>query len=374
MVTPNGRAITIPFGPVCGPRVAPQFFVTADLGVLPAGVYDVTVTYTGSDTPFAQAKLVVQDADPAFVVAPNVYSGAGDVTISSYKILSCDLSSPCPLPVIRFDNVAATNARFTGQNTITVTPPPHAVGVVDVTMEQAGGTSVSHAAFEYYTPSPTPDPAFFERVLFPVASSGPGAFGAQWQTELALYNGNPFPFTVMGGAAGPQANESVILYLSSEPAGESGFVLRQSMRNANFSLRVRDLSRDATDFGTAIPVVRESGFYDRPFSIVNVPADPRYRVALRLYAYDGTPRLELRIVSMQNPPKELADSFVTVEPFFGSLHAFAYIGDLLKEFPQLAGNGPLRIEVSGANPETTAWAFVSVTNNDTQHVTVISPQ
>jgi len=55
------------------------------------------------------------------------------------------------------------------------------------------------------------------------------------------------------------------------------------------------------------------------------------------------------------------------------------ISDLVARYPQLAGAGPLRIELrrefdtdfGPADPGI--WGFVSVTNNDTQQVTVIAP-
>ena len=46
--------------------------------------------------------------------------------------------------------------------------------------------------------------------------------------------------------------------------------------------------------------------------------------------------------------------------------------DLATRFPELAGKGPLRIEI-GEPSSRAMWALVSVTNNETQHVTVIAP-
>ena len=55
-------------------------------------------------------------------------------------------------------------------------------------------------------------------------------------------------------------------------------------------------------------------------------------------------------------------------------HAFAFIGDLLAEHPEVVGKGALRIDISPFEPATRAWGYVSITNNDTQHVTVIAPE
>jgi len=40
----------------------------------------------------------------------------------------------------------------------------------------------------------------------------------------------------------------------------------------------------------------------------------------------------------------------------------------------LAPGNPIRIEVRAPEGGSRFWAFVSVTNNQTQHVTIISPQ
>ena len=45
--------------------------------------------------------------------------------------------------------------------------------------------------------------------------------------------------------------------------------------------------------------------------------------------------------------------------------------DLLTTFPEIAAQKRVRVEVTLGSR---LWAFVTVTNNQTQHVTVISPQ
>ena len=54
---------------------------------------------------------------------------------------------------------------------------------------------------------------------------------------------------------------------------------------------------------------------------------------------------------------------------------YAQISDLVGAFPQLAGKGPLRILIGAvAKGQAPFWGFVTVTNNDTQQVTTITPQ
>jgi hypothetical protein len=42
--------------------------------------------------------------------------------------------------------------------------------------------------------------------------------------------------------------------------------------------------------------------------------------------------------------------------------------------PELAGSERIRIEIEPLDGRAEYWAYVSVTNNATQHVTIVSPQ
>lgn len=380
-----GFAIDVTETQGCPPVAPPPdgYHVTVDLGVRPPGVYDVVVGYNNVLVAVADEKLVVSDAESNVVVQPNVgHAEGGDlVTVKAPGIAPQCIVAPCDSPVVMFDDKQAELVQTIDTGTVVVRAPAHEAGVVDVNIRTGPNTWRRKAAFDYFSPG---DPAFFERVLFPVMVSGPGAYGSQWKTEAALHNGNSFPFVDTTGLFNvpcmpscdvrPQPGRSVIIPGSTAATGVVAFASRQAMPNANFSLLVRDVSREVTDFGTSIPVVRENEFYDRPFVIVNVPSDSRYRVAVRLYAYYGAPSLGMKIVTLSNAPQTLVDTSLQLQTVSSGTHAFAYIGDLLSAYPQLAAKGPLRIEISAATPEKPAWGFVSVTNNETQHVTVVSSE
>jgi hypothetical protein len=51
----------------------------------------------------------------------------------------------------------------------------------------------------------------------------------------------------------------------------------------------------------------------------------------------------------------------------------ARITDLVSAYPVLTGVERLRIEIEPLTPDVRFWAFVSTTNNETQHVTVTLP-
>jgi hypothetical protein len=55
-------------------------------------------------------------------------------------------------------------------------------------------------------------------------------------------------------------------------------------------------------------------------------------------------------------------------PWFGSMD----LSSALKQLRQ-GERATVRITPGGADPDTRIWAMISITNNETQHVTIISP-
>jgi hypothetical protein len=140
-------------------------------------------------------------------------------------------------------------------------------GTYDVTV----GALTAIAAFHVPKPAPAMvNEAFYERVLLPVFWSGPGAFGAQWETEATLYNANEYPITaahVTIFSVGcpflcdvrPRADATTtVMAGSSTTAGVVEELPRQATAKIDFGLVIRDTSRADKDLGTEIPVVRDA--------------------------------------------------------------------------------------------------------------------
>jgi len=333
----------------------PPVDVPVDLGVLPAGIYDVGVG--AFLVGIAEETLVVQDAVPSFQVTPNAGVAGDEITIAG-KLVGTGAT---------FGGAGATTVSSTA-GTLVVRVPPHAPGPVDV------DSAALHApgAFYYVPNDKAPNPAFYEPVLIPVAFSGPGAFGSQWRTDVTLRNENDFSLLIAGETPfrRPGAH-STMTPDANRPNGILAYIPRQGSSNAHLGVLVRDRSRQAQALGTEIPVVREKDFFDRPLELLNVPADPRFRAALRIYDR-GTPAAIHFVIQPLAGDEKLVDDSV-----FPTGHdpAYAQISDLVAKYPRLAGRGPLRITIDPPVPgNPTLWGFVSVTNNDTQHVTTISPQ
>ncbi len=361
------------FSPCAAPPPLDGFWWAVDLGVLPAGVYDVAATPDRRLGIFAEGTLIVQDASSPIEISPNVVPALSEnelVTITGAGIAPVCAVAPCPVPQVLFGEKQAEVVRQVNTSTLVVRAPADYVGTVDVTIVSSGQTFRSIAGF-HYSSSAGGDPAFFETIYFPVIINGPGAFGSEWSTDATLRNETDYPLTtatydLFAVPCSPPCDPRPPAHSTRFGKGldfADGYrmsVPRQAAEHLSFGLIVRDLSRQAETAGTEIPVVREKDLFDGSFTLLNVPSDPRYRVALRAFRNDSViSPVGFRIRPMQSEDQPLVD--LRFEG--GEVH----IGDLLTRFPQLQGKGPLRIDVNGS------WGFVSVTNNETQHVTIISP-
>ena len=368
------------------PVVLPATYgVSTHLGMLNrAGRYEVILRLdTAAGFEMGRSELIVHDATPPFRLVPNVGMGTDfdRVRIISNGLFVCHDTAACAAAEIRFGDRLATIIDSRLPNEFVVKPPTGVeLSVVDVTVTFGQATTRLENAFYYAHDFAPPHPAFYEPVLIPVHSKGPGAHGSQWDSEMSIRNGNDHPLTAVPNpfynGCFPICDTRLHARTSwtFRPPNDglaTGFVFhlpRQDAPNVHLDLLVRDLSRQVEALGTEIPVVREHEFHEGPFGVVNVPVDPRFRVAFRLYSIDGPGLMQLVF-----KPLTGGLPIFTTPPL--SVPERLLITDLVASYPQLAGRGPLRIEVV---PQTPAhgrfWGFASVTNNETQHVTVISPQ
>ena len=385
VVTRNDQSIdvlwTVPRGFVCVAAIIPWKDRVA-LGALEPGKYDVTLrvdSLTGLQT-IGTKTFVVADGDPAFEFSPSAIGlNGGFVGVNS--IAFC-VKTPAEIPKVLVDGVPIQYQ--VDPCSLVLFMPPHAAGPVDITVFLGDTPYTVRSTFRYLDEHATPDDAVFERVLIPVFSNGPGAFGSQWATQAMLRNLSNQALRFFSDVARPAgcaaecligpSGFSGLFEFGEHPRGLVLFVPRNIANDIHYGLLVRDTSRDDSAWGTELRVVREKDARTGPMVLENVPFDARYRVALRLYAIDGgggdvkltavTPdrtsaSATVRLEGCDAPPCNSA------EPGFGSF-------DVRALFPTLLSKSRITIYIEGdGRPH---WALASVTNNTTQHVTVISPQ
>ncbi|HEV7768749.1 MAG TPA: IPT/TIG domain-containing protein [Thermoanaerobaculia bacterium] len=306
-----------------------------------------------------------------------------------------DCLLPCPTTIF-FGNVQGSLKAGSRTLLRALTPPAQAASTVDVTITVAGHAPIVLPNAFTYTTDPQ---ANYEAVMLPLYFDGvlPGAHGSEWTTSLwALNNGTDdvriapwtcaagsvcaaaYPWTYSLGAkkslrelsplAANDGNPSRMLYLSQAGADE-----------VSFSLRFADRSRGLIDAGIDLPVIREREALHGNAHLFSVPLNGSFRVMLRLYEMrEASARFRVTIY----PQSELDELPIHIEEIATTVADGA--------FPEKAGYAQLdvtallrlektwpatvRIEITPLTEGSRFWSFASVTSNDTQIVTLVTPQ
>jgi hypothetical protein len=307
----------------------------------------------------------------------------------------------CPHLGVFIDTLRIDVPDTSGNPTVHIISPPHDAGPVTITVAGPLQPPVVAGTFTYVAPKQSPL-TNYERVLIPVTIDPRipvnGAAGSRWTTELVARNVAPYYGNALFGnpdckllapAAeaclldiGLQSKTAVNLsdpVHSQFPFGLILWLQKGITDTTTFSLRLRDISRAAVDAGTDIHVVRESDLVSVA-QLLNVPIDHTSRAALRVYDLGGPPFPASIGIYVYRPNESVPIASRGVNfayPSGGSAPAYSgffTIDDLAREFPQLAERTyVIEVETSRA-PEKTMWAMVSITNNETQHVTMITPR
>jgi hypothetical protein len=368
VLTRSGSTITVALG--VGPCLSPPMEIThrLEVGPLPAGTYSVIVTDGGVQV--ATATLTVLDANDSVVVRPSIGTIAGGDTVEI-------IANVAGTPAITFGGVAATNVVVLGTSRFRATTPPHAAGAVEVRV----GDRKSYAV-RYDDPATPPLPALFERILVPVVYNGPGAYGSSWATEVSVRNDNPTGVRLWTQSV-IAASRPAILELDDAPGGLFLIVARGDAPALHLNALVRDVSREALDWGTEMPIVRASSFSTHAIELLNIPVDARYRHTLRIYANGSYPTFARVSSYAMDDGRGLAERLIALtssrpcsatEPCASDRPSFAMVSDFPGMFHTNVTTGRIGLRIETWVAGTPLWAMVTVTNNETQHVTVVSPQ
>lgn len=394
-VEKTADTVTIVYA-VQGPCPSPPFpvRVTTSLGTLEPGAYRLRyrIANGGESGDTGVTINVRNETSPApFDIHPSAVRSvpAGlrlRITRNGQSNLAICATADCSDITIRVGGVVATNVQRDAEGNVTFDAPAHAPGLVDVAIEkrQPEVTWTYPAALIYFDEF---DSSAFERILFPVLFDAPGAGGSLWRSEAAVSNPNPYyvenfntieSIVCITYPCGERLNPGAYIRINGGgyPHGIALLVPRVEADDLDFSLRVRDVSREAEGFGTEVPVVREKDFaIDEEIALLEVPLDPRYRVKVRVYAYDPPETIESPSIRVVDPvtnsvkaTHSLTLSSCGDELTCAATPAYAEL-DLA---PGAAGERvTLYVHMPPGAP---SWAFATVTNNTTQQVTVVTPQ
>ncbi|MEA2239412.1 MAG: hypothetical protein QOC81_4136 [Thermoanaerobaculia bacterium] len=216
----------------------------------------------------------------------------------------------------------------------------------------------------------------FERVLVPVnVNNVPGAFGSLWATELWYRNNSTLPVVVLPLAISdyvPTSGRTILLPTGYSPAyapGQILFISRDGSDAVQFDLRLFNRSDPHAKFGTKLPVVREREFVDA-VSLINVPTAADFRIALRIYALpDDSFVGETVLVQILSNDERL---LVSTEMPFNGASRYTAVLSLAETYPQIRQAERVRVLVTSTSGRK-IWAFVGVTSNTTQDVSIVTP-
>ena len=242
----------------------------------------------------------------------------------------------------------------------------------------------------------------YTRFLLPIyTTTTPGAYGSLWQARTFIhYSGSEeasvvpraFCYGVLCPTRGnvePGLPAVPFQRLAGFP--ESAILVHVEAAYASsvtFNTRIRDLSRAADSGGTEVPAIREDEMSARAIYLLNVPVETRFRDMLRIYALPDVeaPEVDVRYYRQPDPDgssldlnvhrlrtervtlrRRVSDDSLNLYP------ALAEIGNV-ELLPELRGEKAVWIEIVPVTAGLRLWALVSITNNETQQVTVVTPQ
>lgn len=341
------------------------------------------------------ATAAVADTTTITSVTPNFgpVAGGTHVTIRGTGFSnSCNICSP-PFggPGVTFGAATAASVQFIDSTTLEVVTPAVLPSTVAVTVSNIGLTPTSLPnAFTFQG-----DPgSAFDPVLFPLfVQPKQGAFGSQFQTTVRLssraFDNAAIPvygISINGPLDDPPRgpfDAYPVTTAESQPplrsltTGRVLYVPKGSGTSLAASIRVTDLTKQATSFGVEVPVARADAFVDgKRLVFMGVPADSRFRCMLRLYSLTRGDVLANVTVN-----GKLYQVFLTrldnqdiFEPAYVEFTSLPTLGELPSGQTTFRvvvdpGRGPGGVTIPG----NAIWGMLSVTNNETQQITVIEP-
>ena len=370
---------------------------------LSAGTYTLRARLLayGKVQPFFDFTFTVAGAPSGITsVTPSFDHNAGNRVIVLRGSFPCAQAGGCS-PQVFFGAMEAEDVEQVSETEIHATAPWQTnVRRVDIRVKGASYDHIRHGAFQYV------DDVTFVPVMFPVVTRTPvpGAHGSLWQSELRMVNRTKlelvpgidiFPLEPRcAGCDAPIPFDRMIeprfampLIDNDRPPVQLAWIDEDLAEHLSFSLRIRDLSRQAESWGTEIPIVHHRDFAN-DVRLLDIPMQPRFRQLLRLYtpSYVGCCRTTVRFFAADGT--ELAErplDLIRPNGTIGGLVPPPYLREGSRAFPlqpayaeldlatvpELAGQATVWIEASAP---FRIWGFVSITNDATQQVTTITPQ
>jgi hypothetical protein len=332
--------------------------------------------------------LFAQTTVTAILPASGVTTGGDFVHIRGVRLRTPGQVCPGPscTTSVKFGDTFGRVVSNTVYEIVAIAPP-HAAGTVDVTVSITGFAVVLTNAYRYLSRSADE----LDRILLPVAASGPGPNGARFETEILITNTGDEAVPVSGAAVPTNTGQSPppipvvaphttgtftdFLFNASTRTGAFIYVPSRMARDVITKVRVHDTSRDASSFGVEIPVVSDLEFAAM-VRLAGIPTDARFRSTLRVYAYDAGNFGPVTLRVRDNADGSLLATVPVALTALSPQDPFPAAAQLSLDaiIAPLRSHPRLRIDIADSDAIRPIWAFVSITNNQTQEITLVTPQ
>ena len=329
-------------------------------------------------------------------VTPNSGPPEGGTTVvirgSGFSDNCIICSPPFGAPSVTFDGISAQSVTFIDTTTLEAVTPFHVPGKVDVKVSQLDGSDPNHFTLAdgfRYEGETYED---YEPVLFPIFTPPVfGQGGSEFRTSAEFWNRGSQPVTFFGFdttctlidpplspdnpfTLAPRQEQALNLWPECSFFTGKLFLVPKGDKSLAASLRVWEVTKQGQNHGVEIPVVRRQDFDEESIALVSVPTDPKFRLTLRIYGLNqGQQRVNIsfagRTVQVpmywgNSPFTPSYTDYTDFSPLPGQ--TLPELLNVLVEVPRGPGGAVI--------PGTPIWAFITVTNNETQAITTVTPQ
>ncbi|HET7710793.1 MAG TPA: hypothetical protein VFL80_02585 [Thermoanaerobaculia bacterium] len=358
--------------PCVGLPTLTPYHIEKTIGLLPPAIYEVRVTTerSGRLTTLVTERLVIRGVSDDLTFSQTIVPfGADRIDIAGHA------------DVVEIDGQRATTAPISRGTRVFL--PALTPGLHDMTVLRSGSLTVVKGGLYVFDPSLPPDPASFEPRLLPLLFSGPGAFGSQWLTDTLLLNQGSVPVTLWNDLRDVSCNRGACVRTLDArdiaslprtfPNGRIIWVARDNAWNVAAFSTVREVTRRGPPAGTTLPLPREGDFRVGTTRVV-VPLPANSRVMIRVYGL-GPSEVTTEQVVILSSNATAPSSTITIRRDNSSPESPLYgATDLTNALTPLLSRGSAILEISTNSSSVAIWPLISVTDNETQQVTLIAPQ
>lgn len=234
----------------------------------------------------------------------------------------------------------------------------------------------------------------FVTILIPVfmneATRIEGAFGSVWTGQTFLHNATGaaiVTFQYGGGCAGSCQPAYPTGYLGQffvdsnlRTGGALAWVTAEKENYVHLAVRLLEVTRRAQPTGVNLPIVREGEFLTEPTTLLGIAAGPEIRSTLRVYDPRAARNGRVLVQILDDEANVIATRELTLDyPGYEENPAHPWkpgstsITDLTTSFPELTGLTLFHVRIIPLTAGMEYWAFVSITDNESQHVLLVTP-